>query len=683
MFIGTAAGVALGSIPGLTPTMGVAVLVPFTFTLGPTSGLLLLGAVYGGAVYGGSITAVLLNIPGAPANLSTTWDGYPMAQRGEGRRAIHISIVASVIGGLVGYAALLFLSPPLAELSLRFGPAENFWLAVLGITIIASLASRSLIKGLMSGAFGVLLGTVGVSTITGTQRFTFGWPLLEGGIDLVAGMIGLFAVGQTLQTVEDRFAERRASAIAQQTSGRTFLPALRETVTRVRFWLLGSVLGTIIGAIPGAGGQVAGPVGYNEARRWAKNKDEWGTGTPEGIIASEASNNAMVGASLIPMMTLGIPGSPTAAVLLGGLIVHGLFPGIDLFTRDAGITYVFMVGMLITQFMLLAVAVAGAPLFAKVLQVPVHYLAPGILTVSVFGAYAVRQNLGDMMVAMSIGLLMYLGFKAGFDPASITLGLVLGPIAEQNLVLSIRAGQAAGGLATYFFSSVLSATLIALVVLSIAATAVREFKRRRTQQPLVARETSEPAAPSGVPDSRQEPSGGAAVVTVQAPGPLTEPREQSVVGVISPLLNLGVSLGVLAFAALAYLPLRGESWEFAVWPALTLAALAVLAFMQTAISGRKLLRERASGIHLAARRHPSRRTLVAVALTVAYTLAALNLGFYATSVVFMLVFPFLFISPARSRNWVRSALVAFGFVALLYIAFERFLQVLMPSLLLG
>lgn len=706
MAVGTLLGITLGAIPGLTPTMSVAVLVPFTFTMEPAAGLVLLGAVYGGSVYGGSISAVLLNIPGAPANLATTWDGYPMAKRGEGARAIQLSVAASVIGGLVGFGSLLFLAPPLARISLAFGPPESFWLAVFGITIIASLASANLIKGLVSGAFGVLLGTVGVSTATGMTRYVFDIATLRAGVGLVAGLIGLFAINQTLQTIEHAVSGHRPEVIPEQTAGprdamRQLLRNTFEACRKVRFWVLGSVLGTIIGVIPGAGGQVAGPITYDQGKRIAKNRDEWGHGASEGVVSAESGNAGMVGGSLVPMMTLGIPGSPTAAVLLGGLIIHGMFPGADLFDRHADVAYIFMVGMIVTQFFLLVIATAGAPLYAKVLEVPVHYLAPAILVISLFGAYAVRRNLGDVIFAVGIGVAMYLAMKLRFDPASAVLGLVLGPIAETNIILSIRAAQAHGDFAGYFLTRPISVFFIVLIVASIVATALQRRRTRRT--------------------ARAEQ-----VVTA------SDDRRWG-------RRNVMTGAALVAFAGLAYIPMHGERWEHAIWPVFTLGIIALLGVL---LVGQGLVQRRRGagadgpsagdeavaapsgdgtrerdpavapgaasgataltptvvtsaapapggapanaddGLTSAARR----RMVVMVAAFVAYLAMAIYVGFYEATLLFLVATPFVVRPGLHATGWrkrLTPVVYAVLTVVVLFLAFERFMRVLIPSTLLG
>jgi putative tricarboxylic transport membrane protein len=648
--LGVVAGILLGALPGLTPTMGVAVLIPFTFAMEPATGLLLLGAIYTSAVYAGSITAILLNIPGAPANVATTWDGHTMALKGEARRALNLSIVASVIGGLIGCTALLFFAPPLAAFSLSFGPVEYFWVAILGLTIIASLAPNGLLRGLISGGVGMFLGTVGISAVTGTERFTFGSDVLSSGVHLVPAMIGLFAVSQAVSTIEDTVAGRRNASITEVLGTGRFVATALEAVRAVRYWALGGVLGTVIGIIPGAGGQVAGPVAYNEARRLDKNRAQWGTGHAPGIIAPEASNNAMVGGSLVPMLTLGIPGSPTAAVLMGGLIIHGLFPGPDLFLRDADVAFTFLTGMIVIQFGLLFVAAMGAPYFAKVLRVPVQYMVPSIMALSLFGAYAIRQNIGDVVIAFAIGVLMYFGSKFGLDAASMVLGLILGPIAEKNLVLGVRAAGASGQSVTYFLQNWLSVVLVTLILLSIAAVAKRNVGMRRA-------ESSKP----GLSDTRT--------------------------GNLRKSHDLALGLATIAFAVAAAAPMAmigfsGGDWRLTLWPVAVLGGLAILGASVLVLAlyrkgeGAEALGERLNT-------HARIRTALGIALTVTYAILAVSVGFYVATLLYLVFTPFVFIHVKDAKNWRIVVPVALGVTFALYFAFEQFLGILMPSSLVG
>ncbi len=339
LVLGTIGGLILGAAPGLSPTMAVALLIPFTFHMDTASSLILLGAVYTATVAGGAISAILINIPGAPANIATVLDGHPMAKQGRAAEALHYAFISSVIGGVLGVFVLIFFTPILAEFALKFGPSELFWTAVLGVTVIGSLGSGSLLKGLFAGVFGLWLSTIGYDPINGVQRFVF-TDQLQGGINIIAALIGLFAIPQVFGMFEGASAAQRKDTYEME--NRNVLDSLRANLRRVKTLTIGSAVGIIVGLIPGAGGQIAGLVSYDQNRKFSDRRDNFGKGEPDGVIASESANNAMVGPSLVPLLTLSVPGSPTAAVLLGGLLIHGLFPGPNLFTQHAKVTWTFI-----------------------------------------------------------------------------------------------------------------------------------------------------------------------------------------------------------------------------------------------------------------------------------------------------------------------------------------------------
>ena len=330
LLLGTVFGLILGATPGLSPTMAVALAIPFTFKMEPAHGLILLGALYTSTVAGGAVSAILLKIPGAPANIATTLDGHTMARNGDGKRALQLSFLASLFGGVAGVLLLIFATPVLAKWALVFGPSESFWIAILGVTVIGTLGSNSVIKGLLAGCIGLWISTIGFDDILGTQRFIF-HSSLAGGINIIPALIGLFAIPQVISM----FAKGRAREDFEVLSIKPH--PLRKAITQVsrrtRALGIGTSVGAIIGLIPGVGGQIAGLVAYDQTRNFSPERAKFGTGHSEGIIAAESANNAMVGPSLVPLLTLSIPGSPTAAVLLGGLIIHGIFPGPNIF-RD-------------------------------------------------------------------------------------------------------------------------------------------------------------------------------------------------------------------------------------------------------------------------------------------------------------------------------------------------------------
>ncbi len=462
---GTIGGLILGATPGLSPTMAVALLIPFTFHLEPTHGLILLGAAYTSTVAGGAVSAILLKIPGAPANIATALDGHAMAERGEGARALQLSFLASGVGGVIGVGLLIFLTPVLAEWALAFGPSHLFWLAILGVTIIGSLDSRSFVKGLLSGCIGLWLATIGYDDIQGVPRFVF-HDALTGGINVIAALIGLFAIPQVI----DMFSQgRRRQGVATMTvRPHPIRASVAEIARRTRSLSIGTGIGAFVGLIPGVGGQIAGLVAYDQSRKFSAERDRFGHGHPEGVIAAEAANNAMVGPSLVPLLTLSIPGSPTAAVLLGGLLIHGIFPGSDLFDNHPEVAWTFINSMLVGQILMVIFGITTAVWAARIARVPVWILAPTVLVLAVFGSYSVQQSMADVWVMLILGTGMYFLARFGFSAAPLVLGLILGPIAEANFIQGSMIAAAQGRPWAYFLEGPLNLLLIGLVAASIA-----------------------------------------------------------------------------------------------------------------------------------------------------------------------------------------------------------------------
>ncbi|MAZ20255.1 tripartite tricarboxylate transporter permease [Roseovarius sp.] len=476
LLIGTIGGLILGATPGLSPTMAVALLIPFTFHLAPVQGLILLGAAYTSTVAGGAVSAILLKIPGAPANIATTLDGHTMAQKGEGARALQLSFLASAVGGVIGVLLLIFLTPYLAQWALAFGPSHLFWLAILGVTVIGSLDSASVVKGLLSGCIGLWLATIGFDDIMGAQRFIF-HPALGGGINIIAALIGLFAIPQVITMFAKGRRPDETEVIAVQKH--SIMAAVREIIRRPRALSIGTITGAIIGLIPGVGGQIAGLVAYDQAKKFSPERDKFGKGHPEGVIAAESANNAMVGPSLVPLLTLSIPGSPTAAVLLGGLLIHGIFPGTDLFDNHPDVAWTFINSMLIGQVLMCIFGLYVASLAARVAQVPQYVMAAIVLGLAVFGSYSIQSSMGDVYVMAALGIMMYFLERFGFSAAPLVLGLILGPIAEANFIQGSMIAEATTGMGSYFFGGTMNIALIAIVIASIAYSVWMELRSRR------------------------------------------------------------------------------------------------------------------------------------------------------------------------------------------------------------
>lgn len=479
LIVGVVGGLLLGAAPGLSPTMAVALLIPFTFYMDAIDALILLSAVYAATVAGGAVSAILIKVPGAPANIATTFDGYPMAEQGRAVEALHYAFISTAIGGVLGMVVLIFLAPPVADMALRFGPAELFWVAILGITVIGTVGSRSVARGLFAGAVGMWIGTIGHNPILAQPRFVF-TQHLAGGIEIVVALIGLFAIPQVFALLET--AVRGRQPTIYEMKPHSLWQSFRNTLRQRAALVIGSITGIVIGIIPGAGGQIAGLIAYDQARKLSRDPSRYGKGEPAGVVAAESANNAMVGPSLVPLLTLGIPGSPTAAVLLGGLLIHGLFPGPDLFSVHARITWTFIAALLVGQILIMIFGLGIARYSRFVMQVPNHYMAAAVTILAVFGTYSIQNNFSDVMIMFVLGTGMYLAMKVGFEPAPVVLGIILGPIAEGAFLQGQMISGPTVGTLAYFTSGAIVWTLIVLCVLSLAYSIfleVRQARRRR------------------------------------------------------------------------------------------------------------------------------------------------------------------------------------------------------------
>lgn len=427
IFIGAVGGVLIGSIPGLTSTMGIALLVPFTYGMSiiPSAGLLL--GIFCGAMYGGSIAAILIRTPGTPAAAATILDGYPMGQRGEAGRALSIALFASFCGGLIGALTMTFLSPFISRLALKFGPAEFFTLAVFGLSVIISISGKSLTKGLISAFFGLLIATVGMDKTSAYLRFTK-LPGFYEGIPFIPGLIGLFAVSEVYANIENILTGERITA---KISG--VLPGLQDIKKILRATITGGFIGTFIGSIPGAGGDIAAFVSYSEAKRTSKHPEKFGTGVPEGIAAAESANNGCSGGAMIPLLSLGVPGDSNTAVLMGAFIMQGFQPGPMMYVEHLDVVYAVFASLIVANVAMLLAGMAGVRLFTKIISIERKLLIPAILVLSLVGSYAINRNMFDVYFALAMGLAGYLLQKYEFPLSPILLALILGPMSESNL----------------------------------------------------------------------------------------------------------------------------------------------------------------------------------------------------------------------------------------------------------
>ena len=475
--LGVVLGTVIGALPGLSATMAIAILVPFTFAMDPASGLIMLGAIYTGAIYGGAYAAILVNTPGTPSAIATTFDGYPMARRGDGDLAMTLATLASVFGGVVGAVLLMSVAPLLAQVALAFQSTEYFWLAILGLTLIASLSSGNVLKGLIGGAFGLVLSMIGVAVIGGDMRFTFGSAKLLSGIDIVSALIGLYCIPVLIDMVA-----RPDRHLEPAPTGRGFrlFEAIGLCVKAPFNLVRSSLIGTIVGILPGAGGSIASLVSYSEARRSSRHPERFGSGEPDGLLSTESANNATVGGGFIPTLVLGIPGTPPDAVILGALLVQGIRTGPGLFTEQSGIVYVFMTGLLIATLMMLPLGLLiGRYAYRFIVGTPKALLVPLIAFMTVIGSFAIHSNPGDVVVMVSMGVLGWLLGLAGYGPSPIVLGLVLGQIAEQGFMRAWMIGGARGDFGgQLLFDRPISWAIVALILLTLCVPLVKHLRSR-------------------------------------------------------------------------------------------------------------------------------------------------------------------------------------------------------------
>lgn len=470
IIIGVLSGIAVGAMPGLSATMAISVLIPFTFGLNPLVALGLMAGIYNGAMYGGAIPAVLLRIPGTPAAVATTFDGYPMAQSGRGGFALQVAVVSSAVGGIASALALMLLAPPLARITLLFGPAEVFWIAVFGLCSIIFLLGEHPIKGLISACFGILVSIVGADPISSEDRFTFGYLELLDGINLVILLVGLYAMPPVIDLLEKPLDTKGFDTALKSASIWRSLP---QMFGFWKTWVRSSVFGILIGILPGAGGSMAAFMSYNEARRASKNPDQWGKGEPEGVAASETANNADTASALIPALTLGIPGTAVAAVMLGGLLIHGLQPGPMLFRDNADIVFGFMWQFLFGAILLVFLGGALATnTFANLLKLPRPVLGALIIVLMFIGVYSINERMFDVYLMFGFGIVGYVMDKFDFPLPPVVLGLILGAFAEENLRLTLLIGR--GDWSVLFANSISQV----LVVLTLAVIVGPMIKRR-------------------------------------------------------------------------------------------------------------------------------------------------------------------------------------------------------------
>lgn len=479
---GTFAGIYIGAIPGLSVTMAVSILISFTFKWDVNSALVLIAGIYLGGVYGGSRSAILLNIPGAPAAIATGLDGYPLAKRGEAGAAIGLTTVVSVIGGFVGIFALAVAAPLVSSFALHFGPRDYLMLAVWGILLVGSLSGGSLAKGIFAGALGVLIASVGLDPLTAEPRLTFGSIQLSAGINYIAAMIGFFGVAEILAQLH----ELHIKGVKQNVGN--IIPPWKMVRKYLPLSLRTSAIGVGIGALPGAGGDIAALIAYDHAKRTVREPSRpFGEGAYEGLVAPESANNAAVGGAYVPMLTLGIPGDAVTAVIIGALYIHGLKPGPMLMIETPHLFWFTVGALTLANIFLLVFGLTGIKLFAKVVETPKKILLPLIIVLSAVGAYAINNNPADVYWMLGFGVFGYFLKMYGFEVGPVILGMILGPLMDRSYRQAmISAGEDPLAFATEFFTSPLSATILAALVFTIVSQTAW-WKRLWARRPGVVR----------------------------------------------------------------------------------------------------------------------------------------------------------------------------------------------------
>lgn len=474
-------GIIAGALPGFSATMAVALMVPFTFTMDTIPGLVTIGALYASTIFGGAFSAILLNTPGTPSSIATCFDGYPMAKNGKGEEALYTASVASSFGGVIGTIILILFALPLAKVSLRFGPPEFFWLAIFGLTIIASLSGENVLKGFAGGLIGLMISMIGMAPIGGDIRFSCDLVSLQGGVELVSVLIGFFCIPEVFRMAAQP--NQKQMAVDKVRGSRQALRDAWNNVARhMGNTIRSSILGALIGILPGAGGNISNIVAYNEAKRAAKNPETFGKGNPQGVVATESANNATVEGALVPLLTMGIPGSPPAAIIFGALLMQGIQPGPELFSKNGDITYAFMFSFFICNVLMAVFGIlAGKYIFRLVTKIPARCLIPGIMLLTVLGSYAIRNNSMDVILMFVCGVLGYYLKELEFDAGPIVLGLILGPIAERGFVQGLLMG---GAISTehpwvIFFVRPLCLGLMALCILSFLWPFFKKLLARR------------------------------------------------------------------------------------------------------------------------------------------------------------------------------------------------------------
>ena len=479
--IGVLLGTMIGALPGLSATMGVALITPITFWLDKADGFAMLMGLWNAAIFAGGITAILINTPGTPASITQAWDGYPMYQRGEGGLALGINVVFSFIGGIISVILLILLADPIADITIKFGPAEYAMVALFGMTMMIAVSNGKVLKGLILGFLGLLLSTVGLCPISGLQRFTFGSIQLQSGINFIPVMIGMLGLGevffQMYEYNEEKAKEEMAARRISQSMGRV-LPSMKEMKQWTPRCIITGIVATLIGAIPAAGGDISAIICWGNSKRFSKEGDSYGHGSAEGLAVSAAANNGVIGGAMCTMLTLGIPGDAVTAVLLGSLMMYGMTPGHAMFNEQIGFTAQIMVLMVMANVAFLVIGLATAKVSAKLLNMsqPTVWAAVGVLCI--VGSYCINNSFLDVVIMFIMGILGFFLKIYDFPSGPLVLGLLLGGTVEKNFRTALVISRGDLG---YFVTRPISLVLLILIVASFMFPVVQTFLKKKKE----------------------------------------------------------------------------------------------------------------------------------------------------------------------------------------------------------
>ncbi len=469
--LGAFLGTIIGAMPGIGSSAGIAVLVPVSFNYDATTALILMSGVYYGCMYGGTITSVLVNLPGESATVMTCLDGYELAKKGQAGKALGVAQIGSFIWGTLGVVAIMLIGPPLAEFALQFGPPEYFALMTLGLASLAGLGGGSPVKSLMMATFGLLLSMVGTDPVGGAARFTFNNIMFLNGIEFIPVAVGLFAIGELLITAEEKI-----SLKFEEFSLFSMFPSKSEWRICMSAWARGGITGFMVGALPGAGATISSFMAYSLEKKVSKHPEKFGTGVIEGVAAPEAANNAATAGAIIHLLTLGVPGSGSTAVMLGALMMHGLRPGPLLFQQNPEFVWALIASMYIGNIALLVMNMPMVPLFTSILKLPYAVLLPIILVLSMIGVFSVNNSMFDLWVMFFFGVLGYFFKKFEYPVAPLVLALVLGDLVERSLRQSLAISQNDPSI---FFTRPISAVMIVIAILSLLLPIIQAGWKRR------------------------------------------------------------------------------------------------------------------------------------------------------------------------------------------------------------